>query len=120
MQPASTVMVRLSVSTLRTAFMRVRLSTICVPDASGVEPTGQPGVAALRHDGGARSRAGLDHRCHFGRAGRAHHSQGLAAHAAAPVLFPGGEVAFGQYMGIATMERRVSSKEVMAERLQDR
>ena len=42
MQPASTVMVRLAVSTLRTAFMRARLSTICVPDASGVEPSASP------------------------------------------------------------------------------
>src|SRR3989338_7462173 len=42
MQPASTVMVRLSVSTLRTVFMRVRLSTICVPESSGVEPTARP------------------------------------------------------------------------------
>ena len=42
MQPASTVKLRLSRSTLRTAFRRVRLSTICVPVSSGVEPTDRP------------------------------------------------------------------------------
>ena len=39
MQPASTVIVRLSLSMPRTAFMRVRLSTTSRPEPSGVEPT---------------------------------------------------------------------------------
>ena len=42
MQPASTVMVRLSRSMARTTFMRVRLSTTCVPLPSGVLPTDRP------------------------------------------------------------------------------
>ena len=41
-QPASTVIVRLATSTLRTVFRRCRLSTICRPDSSGVEPTTRP------------------------------------------------------------------------------
>jgi len=41
-QPASSVMVPLPASSLRTLFMRCRLSTICVPDASGVDPTTMP------------------------------------------------------------------------------
>ena len=60
---------------------------------------GKARVAALGHDGGARCRAGLDHGGHFLRVGGAHHGQGLAAHAAAPVLFPGGQVAFVEHMG---------------------
>ena len=41
-QPASTVMVRLSASTARTAFMRARFRTTWVPELSGVEPTTRP------------------------------------------------------------------------------
>ena len=41
-QPASTVMVELPGSTARTALMRCRLSTTCVPLLSGVEPTTRP------------------------------------------------------------------------------
>ena len=59
----------------------------------------EAGVSALRNDGCARCRAGLDHSGHLLRVGGAHHGQGLAAHAAAPVLFPGGEVAFVEHMG---------------------
>ncbi|MNT47237.1 hypothetical protein D3C72_1839350 [compost metagenome] len=42
MQPASTVIVRLSLSSARTVFMRPRFSTTCVPEVSGVDPTTRP------------------------------------------------------------------------------
>ena len=41
-QPASAVIVRLLASTSRTAFMRERLSTTCVPEPSGVDPATSP------------------------------------------------------------------------------
>ena len=41
-QPASTVTVRLPPSSVRTWFMRSRLSTTWVPEESGVEPTTMP------------------------------------------------------------------------------
>ncbi len=41
-QPASTVIVRLSASRARIAFMRVKLKTTWVPLASGVDPTTMP------------------------------------------------------------------------------
>ncbi|MPN29416.1 hypothetical protein SDC9_176869 [bioreactor metagenome] len=45
--------------------------------------------------------AGAHHGGHFLRAGGAHHGQGLAVRAAAPVLLPGGQVTFGEYMVVA-------------------
>jgi hypothetical protein len=114
MQPASTVMVRLSLSRARTAFMRVRLSTTCVPEVSGVEPTARPVLPPCGTMDVPAAAQALHHGCHFVGIAGAHHGQGLAAHAAAPVLLPGGEVALGQDMGGAHNARRVSIKVDMA------
>ena len=60
---------------------------------------GKPGIAALGHDLHAGCGAGLDHAGHFGRVAGAHHGQGLAVYALAPVLLVGGQIAVGQHMG---------------------
>jgi len=120
MQPASTVMVRLSVSTLRTAFMRVRLSTICVPDASGVEPTASPvlppcGTMAVPAAAQALTTAAtsgvLAGRTTARALPRTRRRQSCSQAVRSPSV---------STWASPTMERRVSSKEVMAERLQDR
>ena len=48
------------------------------------------------------------------RRARAHHGQRLAARALAPVLLPGGQVAFGQHVGIADDGAQLSSRSVHA------
>ena len=58
-------------------------------------------VAALGHDAHACRGAGLHHRCHLLGRGRAHHGQGLAALALAPVQLVAGQVTLGEHIGLA-------------------
>ncbi len=81
--------------------MRCRLSTTCWPEPSGVEPTDSPVLPPWGTMLTPAAAQALTTAATFWRAGRAHHGQGFAAHAFAPVLFVSAQIAFGEDMGIA-------------------
>ncbi len=118
------------VDAARTAFMRRRLSSTWRPELSGVEPTTSPVLPpwGTMDGGGLLGGARPTTTATSATAGGAHHGQGLALAAPAPVLFPGAQVGSGvcivrQHMGGADDRRSPSSRSsssvrFMAHRLQ--